>query len=293
MPLAAGEMYPALVADARVAWVKLPDGEQVRTVELGDARAPATVFLHGWGCSAFAWRYLLPAVAATGRRAIAVDLRGHGLSDRPEDGAKYSRDSMVEHFAATLDALGVASAPLVAHSMGASVAMAFALRYPERVDRLAFFGPVGFGVVDRAAWSQLLPSSLTDKLLPSKIPRWAVKFALRHSRGDAGLADEREVDEYWAPTQWPDFLNAMRLLLHHFTWAPWTPSELGPVTQPVLLIFGDRDPVVRPQPVVPTLARSLRTADLHVAKGGGHVLHEERAEWALELLLPFLARPLP
>jgi pimeloyl-ACP methyl ester carboxylesterase len=143
--------------------------------------------------------------------------------------------------------------------------------------------------VDRAAWSQLLPPSLTGALLPSRIPRWAVKFALQHSRGERGMSDEQEVDEYWAPTQFPAFLNAMRLLLHGFTWTPWTPTELASVSQPLLLIFGDKDPVVRPRRVVPILARCLSTATLHVAQGAGHVVMEERPEWALGLLCPFLA----
>jgi pimeloyl-ACP methyl ester carboxylesterase len=292
VPLAAEAMYLAADPRARASWVTLPDGERVRIVETGPADAPPVLLLHGWGCSAFAWRYLATPIADAGWRAVAIDLRGHGLSDRPDDPEKYRRDAMVDHLAATMTALGIDRAPIVAHSMGGAVAMALAMRSPERVSRLALFGAVGFGIVDRAAWSQLLPPSLTGALLPSRIPRWAVKFALRHSRGEAGLSDEQEVDEYWAPTQFPSFLNAMRLLLHSFTWTPWTPTELAVVSQPVLLIFGDRDPVVRPQSVVPTLARCLPGAALHVAHGAGHVVPEERPSWALEHLLPFLGAPL-
>jgi cis-3-alkyl-4-acyloxetan-2-one decarboxylase len=284
-------MYPAHDPSARAYWVTLPDGERVRVVETGDPSAPPVMLLHGWACSAFTWRFLAGPLASAGWRAIAIDLRGHGLSDRPDDPLKYRRGEMVQHLAATMDALGVEHAPIVAHSMGGSVAMGLTLAHPSRVDRLALFGAVGFGIVDRAAWSQLIPPSLTGRLLPKSIPRWAVKFALRHSRGDAGLSDEQEVDEYWAPTQFPDFLNAMRLLLHGFTWAPWTPTELAALEQPLLLMFGDRDPVVRPQSVVPTLARSVRTAELHVAQGAGHVVPEERPEWALERLIPFLGTP--
>ncbi len=291
VPLAAEAMYPANDASAHASWVTLPDGERVRIVATGDATAPPVLLLHGWGCSAFTWRYLAGPLAAAGWRAIAVDLRGHGLSDRPDDLAKYQRDDMVAHLAATMDALGIDSAPIIAHSMGGAVAMGLALASPDRVTRMALFGAVGFGVVDRAAWSQLLPPSLTGALLPSRIPRWAVKFALRHSRGDMGVFDDQEVDEYWAPTQFPEFLNAMRLLLHGFTWSPWTPTELAEITQPLLLMFGDRDPVVRPQPVVPTLARCLPSAQLHVAQGAGHVVPEERPAWALERLLPFLGAP--
>ena len=284
-------MYPAQDATARARWVVLPDGERVRVVETGDPEAPPVLFLHGWGCSAYAWRYLAGPVAESGCRAIAIDLRGHGLSDRPDDASKYRRDDMIDHLAATMDALDVGRAPIVAHSMGGAVAVGLAMRAPARVSKLALFGPVGFGVVDRASWSQLVPPSITGALLPSRIPRWAVKFALRHSRGERGMSDEQEVDEYWAPTQFPEFLNAMRLLLHSFSWEPWTPTELAALSQPVLLMFGDRDPVVRPQPVVPTLARCLPQVRLHVAKGAGHVVPEERPAWALELVLPFLAEP--
>lgn len=284
-------MWPAQESTASARWVTLADGERVRVVESGDVEAPPVVLLHGWGCSAYAWRYFMPRIVDAGFRVIAIDLRGHGLSDRPDDATKYTRDAMVEHVACTLDRLDIPQAPIVAHSMGGAVAMALALRSPERVTKLALFAPVGFGLVDRASWSQLLPPSLTGALLPSRIPRWAVKFALRHSRGERGVSDEQEVDEYWAPTQFPAFLNAMRLLLHGFTWAPWTPTDLATVTQPLLLLFGDRDPVVRPRQVAPTLARCLPTAALHVAHGAGHVIPEERPDWALDLLLPFLGGP--
>jgi cis-3-alkyl-4-acyloxetan-2-one decarboxylase len=291
MPLDPSAMYPANDPTARASWITLADGERVRIVETGDPAAPPVMLLHGWACSAFSWRFVTGPLAAAGWRTIAIDLRGHGLSDRPADPDKYRRDAMVQHLAATMDALHVRRAPIVGHSMGGSVAMAFALAAPDRVACLALFGPVGFGIVDRAAWSQLLPPSVTGRLLPKTIPRWAVKFALKHSRGERGMSDEQEVDEYWAPTQFPDFLNAMRLLLHSFTWTPWTPSDLASLQQPLLLMFGDRDPVVRPRSVVPTLARSVRTAELHIALGAGHVVMEERPAWALELLLPFLGPP--
>ena len=282
-------MWPAKDPDATARMVTLADGERVRIVESGSADAPPVVLLHGWGCSAYSWRFIAAGLVAAGHHTISIDLRGHGLSGRPDDPAEYTREAMVEHLAATLDVLALSRVPIVAHSMGGAVAMGLALRDPDRVTRLVLFGAVGFGEVDRAAWSQLLPPSLTGALLPRRIPRWAVKFALQHSRGERGMSDEQEVDEYWAPTQFPAFLNAMRLLLHGFTWSPWTPTELASVSQPLLLIFGDKDPVVRPRRVVPSLARCLSTATLHVAQGAGHVVMEERPDWALELLCPFLA----
>lgn len=284
-------MYPARAPEVRARWVVLPDGERVRVVESGRDDAPPVLLLHGWGCSAYAWRHIAHGLAGAGWKPIAIDLRGHGLSDRPDVADKYSREQMVAHLMATMDALGLVRVPIVGHSMGGALATALALAAGERVERLALFGPVGFGIVERAAWSQLIPPSLTGALLPTRIPRWAVRFALQHSRGDGQVEDEDEVDEYWAPTQFPEFLNAMRLLLHAFTWTPWTPTDLASLHQPLLLLFGDKDPVVRPQRIVPTLARCLPSATLHVARGAGHVLPEERPAWSMERLLPFLGAP--
>lgn len=288
-PIAPERMYPARDTVARARTVLLDDGERVRVVEAGPADGAPVVLLHGWGCSAFFWRHLIPPLAAEGWRVVAPDLRGHGLSDRPLDPVAYSRPGMTAHVATLLDALGIARAPIVAHSMGGAIAVQLARTAPARVPRVALFGAVGFGVVNRAEWARLLPPALTQAVVPKRIPRWTIAAAMRHTRGDSLLPDPLEVDEYWAPTQFPDFVRAMHLLLHHFEWTPWRADELGGVTQPVLLAVGTHDPVVRPQSVAPVLARALRGAELHVADGAGHVLPEERPAWVLERLAAFLA----
>ncbi len=282
-------MWPAYDPVARAHIVSLPDGERVRVVEAGPADGPPVVLLHGWGCSAFFWRHLIPPLAADGWRVVAPDLRGHGLSDRPLDPVAYARPAMAAHVRATLDALGIAAAPIVAHSMGGAIAVTLARSAPERVPRLVLFGAVGFGIVNRAEWAALLPPALTGALVPRRIPRWTIAAAMKHTRGDAGVPVDADIDEYWAPTQFPDFVRAMHLLLHHFDWAPWAAADLAPLVQPVLLAVGTHDAVVRPQAVVPVLARALRGGELHVADGGGHVLPEERPDWTLDRLRPFLA----
>lgn len=288
-PIAPDAMYPARDPVARARHVVLGDGERVRVVEAGPADGAPVVLLHGWGCSAFFWRHLIPPLAADGWRVVAPDLRGHGLSDRPLDPVAYARRAMAAQVRETMQVLGVAGAPIVAHSMGGAIAVTLARSEPALVPRLALFGSVGFGVVNRAEWAKLLPPALTGALVPKRIPRWTIAAAMKHTRGGEPVLVDDDVDEYWAPTQFPDFVRAMHLLLHHFEWQPWTADELAPLVQPVLLATGTHDQVVRPQQVVPVLARALPKAELHVADGAGHVLPEERPEWTLERLRPFLA----
>lgn len=112
--LSPDEMFPAGQSELRSYHTELASGIRVRVVEVGDPESPPVVFLPGWGCSAYIFRYTLEPVAAAGYRAIAVDLKGHGLSDKPTAVGEYTLDSMRTHVIEILNALGIARAPLPA-----------------------------------------------------------------------------------------------------------------------------------------------------------------------------------
>jgi pimeloyl-ACP methyl ester carboxylesterase len=84
----------------------------------GAPHAPPMVLLHGLGGDRSTWAEVAPALA-TGRRVHALDLRGHGNSDRP---GRYSFELMRDDVVAFIDALDVRGVALVGHSMGGVVA---------------------------------------------------------------------------------------------------------------------------------------------------------------------------
>ena len=92
---------------------------RMRVVEQGSG--PAVVLCHGFPGLAYSWRHQLPALAAAGLRAIAVDMRGYGGTDRPADPAAYSRTSTVADMVGLLDALGIDDAVFVGHDFGAAL----------------------------------------------------------------------------------------------------------------------------------------------------------------------------
>ena len=95
--LSPGEMFPSGDAAYRVQFPRLRSGLKVRVVERGDPASPPVLFVHGWGCSVYVFRRNMPALADAGYRAMAVDLKGHGLSDKPISPDEYTIDAMVEH----------------------------------------------------------------------------------------------------------------------------------------------------------------------------------------------------
>lgn len=102
---------------------------RVHLVEQGTG--PLVLLLHGFPESWYSWRHQLPALAAAGYRAVAVDVRGYGRSSRPADAAAYRMTELVEDSAAVVHALGEHHAVVVGHDWGATIAANSALIRPD------------------------------------------------------------------------------------------------------------------------------------------------------------------
>jgi pimeloyl-ACP methyl ester carboxylesterase len=88
--------------------------------------------LHGWPQHWYEWRHLMPALADR-HRVVALDLRGFGWSEAPQDG--YEKESMADDVLAVLDELGIERVKLVGHDWGGWIGFLLALRAPQRIDR--------------------------------------------------------------------------------------------------------------------------------------------------------------
>jgi len=102
---------------------------------------PPVVFLHGFGGDLSHWTAQLEHLRPE-HRAIAMDLRGHGESERPRD-ADFGVESQATDVVAVLDALGIDRAVLVGHSLGGAIALAAAARDPDRVAGLVLVAAPG------------------------------------------------------------------------------------------------------------------------------------------------------
>ena len=97
-------------------------------------RGPHMVMLHGLTGNQAVWHLKMVPLLRRAFRITTYDLRGHGRSDVPPTG--YTTEDMAGDLGRLLDVLGIDSADFVGHSLGADVALHFALRHPDRVRRL-------------------------------------------------------------------------------------------------------------------------------------------------------------
>lgn len=283
------EMFPAGEPAYRVSFPRLRTGIKIRAVERGDPGGPPVVLVHGWGCSAYTFHRNLPALAASGFRAIAVDLKGHGLSDKPLASEEYTVDSLVEHLRDILDAMGLERPALAGHSLGGSLIYHFASRYPERALCLGLLSPVGLtGVPLMGLYRLLTPAALMTIVRQVK-PRLVVRLALRRVYGKRGHFTERDVEEYLAPSHFPEFALAMRELLHSYDWNVAGHRRLSTVNLPAAGVWGAIDHLVSADRMA-IFASLLPQIVLRAIPDAGHIVTEETPDEVNEALIGLLHR---
>ncbi len=113
--------------------IEVPSG-QAQVSEGGPRDGSPIVLVHCYTCSINWWNEMRPALERAGHRVIAIDLLGHGGSEKP--GSGYSMENQAEMVADVLTALEVEDATVVGHSLGGTVATALATETEGLVERL-------------------------------------------------------------------------------------------------------------------------------------------------------------
>jgi pimeloyl-ACP methyl ester carboxylesterase len=279
-------MYPAGVPGVRVRYVTLDDGLSIRVLESGPPGNEAVLLVHGWGASVYTFAETLPALAENGHRAIAMDLPGHGLSEKPVDEARYTTSALCDAILGVAHSMGIRRFSFVGHSLGGSLGLELALRGDKRLQRLALISAVGLGRQPLLGPVKLLTPRVASWIVPRLLTRGAVALVLRLAFATAGRPTDRDIDEYWAPTQFDELVWACRACLHRVTWRPVPEGALRSLQLPVLVLAGGRDRLVLG---AAKRGKLIPTARVVTIPEGGHVLPQECAARTNEELLRFLA----
>jgi pimeloyl-ACP methyl ester carboxylesterase len=278
------EMFPAGVAGVSSRYITTAAGLKIRVAEAGSAGGTPLLLLHGWGCSLYAFRFLFSPLASMGYRVIAVDLKGHGLSDKPDARAEYTLDSMTDHALQVVAALGLASISVMGHSMGGRIVVEMALRSRALVKQIFLINPVGFGGMPHVSYAMPIANEVAARVFPSPMPSPLVRFPVSAVYGRTGSPTDRDVEEYRAPTQFRPFIRASMHLLRVFDWKTMDAARTEPLRGRTRIVVGALDRVVR-------TARSgfdarLRDAgwDIDVVADVAHVVHEEAPDAVMRMV---------
>lgn len=224
-------------------------------------RGRPVIFLHGWVGS---WKYWISSmqVTSTSFRAYALDLWGFG--DTAHNELKYTLDEQVKLLDAFLNELGIGKIAIVGHGLGALVAMKFATRYRQNVDRvMAVNCPLSYEAVNSRLRTNS-PQELSD-WLSNRTPEASTALS------DAPKADLKAITTSMAELQADNLFGNFR-----------------DTDVPCLLVYGEKDQAI----TVPSYESATSTFTHQVVlEGSGHFPMIEETIKFNRLLTDFLALP--
>jgi pimeloyl-ACP methyl ester carboxylesterase len=247
------------------------------------------LLLHGLVGSGRNWRQNIGFLSRYAS-VYAIDLFNMGESERVP-GLDASLEATADRLAALMDALGLESADIAAHSHGGAIAMMFAARHPARVQKLILFAPanpfcdagrflIRFYNTPAGGW--------VARRLPM-LPRMLHATALARMYGDPARVSEGTLETYTAGLMIPGTVDhVLRIVAGWYDDMRALRSALSSLaTKPALLIWGDRDRAVT-LPSGMRLQRMLPNSQLMVIPGVGHLPFAEMPDACNEAMVAWL-----
>ena len=233
------------------------------------------LLLHGGTATSRSWSSHLPAFIEH-FRVFAPDSRGHGRTDNPA--AELGYCAMADDVAALIKALGLQRPLVLGYSDGGQISLELGMRYPG-LARALVLGGTQFRFSEEYLEAARALLGITDgqDVDIGKLEREQPDFVnyLREAHGHA-----------YGPEYWKTFVSQIALLW--LTPLRYTSEDLGAVTDPVLILVGDRDGACAAE--APELFHLLPDAELAVAPGSDHSFIEVKAGLFDALALDFLQR---
>lgn len=271
----------------------------------GDPAAPPVLLVHGNPTWSFYWRRLLTALPAVGRRAIAPDHIGMGLSDKPPaDRYPHTLRRRVDdlsRFVDTLDLEGPLS--LVVHDWGGPIALSWAVENPERVDRLVVLNSAAFPLPagHRIPWTlQAARLPVIGEALVTRANAFSLgALVLGSGRVWLGAEARRGL---LAPYDTPEHRVAVHRFVRDIPTGPDDPAHPVLVRLadrlpllagvPTTICWGMRDPVFDAR-ILDELVGHLPHAEVHRFPRAGHYVLEDAADDIVPIVTRVLGTPGP
>jgi pimeloyl-ACP methyl ester carboxylesterase len=277
------ETKPAEVTVPGGRILSLPGGS-LQVVDTGPKSGSPIVLIHCFTCSIDWWDGMMPALARR-HRVIAVDLLGHGGSEKPASG--YSIPNQADLVAQALAQLGVRDAEVVGHSLGGSVVVALAQQSPRLVNRVVIIDTppthkeASLGLLANAAFAPVIGEAL-----------WRIKpdFAVRKGL-EVAFAPGFKV-----PDAFVEDVNRMTYTSYHdspsasdsYTKEESLAQRMKETGKPLLVIMGAEEQIVEdPAARLAEYRDIVPGAQTKLIAGAGHSPNVEKPAQTAALVLGF------
>jgi pimeloyl-ACP methyl ester carboxylesterase len=242
------------------------------------------VLLHGFLNSAVSYRHVFKTLAVRGR-VIVPDLPGSGKSGKPLK-FNYSLDNLADFLAAFLDELKIKTCVLGGASTGGALALRFALKYPERLEKLLLIDSAGLKKAGRGDKAFLnLPMDQELSADPSDL----LKLYLRQFSHDEAVTVEQRMKYLETMTDRASLRCAEKIIKANGMFAV---EGISGINLPTLIVWGERDRVLA-ESNASKFVKKIPGSRYVMIPEAGHLPHEESPEDFNTVLLDFLKGDIP
>ena len=256
------------------AYAGLP-GVRIFYEDTGGSGVPV-VFLHAATGSSRVWEYQIPAITAASYRYIAFDRRGWGRT--AVDPAGPQPGTGADDLLGLIDHLGIERVHLVGTAAGVSVALDFALSFPQRLRSLVLANGIG-GVEDQdyvELGRRIRPPQFDA--LPPEFRELGPSYRAAHAEGTKRWMDLEKISRPSGPRA------PAQQLRNRITF-----SLLETIKLPTLLITGDAD-LYAPPPVLRLFAARIKNSESIIVPEAGHSVYWEQPEIFNRAVLDFIRK---
>jgi pimeloyl-ACP methyl ester carboxylesterase len=243
------------------------------------------IFIHGVASSLYSWSNLASRLAEAGFRTYALDLPGHGESEKPEDPNLYHVEPFYSMVSAWIEGLNLPEPPLlVGHSLGGYLSLLYTIRHPASVRGMVLINPL----YSEAQIAPLLKAVRQRPDLSAKalriVPEWLI---------DRVLGWDPTTAANFAPEVRKQIANDYKRASPHFVYitreVPDLTEYLEEIKTDTLLIWGEQDLTLAPSSFH-TLAQKLPNAAATPISNGGHQPHIGNPNLVTQHILEFVER---
>lgn len=265
--------------------------------EAGPEQAPVVLLPHGYPCSSYEFRNLMPRLADRWR-LIAPDYPGAGHSGTPED-FDYSFDGYAQFLDGFVTTLGLARFALYLHDFGSPIGARLAIKAPERVTALIIQnGDIPYEDALGPKYAEIEKTwALPASEMRAKLAEAVNEETFRQEFLNAVRPElvDRIPPDLWAlhwslmtPRRREIAVNLLAGLKENRAWFPRHRQYLAQHRPPTLIVWGPQDGYM-PEPSGRAYLRDLPDAEFHVLDGG-HWLLETNLDEVVSLIRDFLER---
>lgn len=277
------------ITDIEYRNMSLPNGHKVNYVHQGSGEP--VILTHGLAASLHDWDDLLPELEQAGFAGYALDLLGHGESEKPARTHDYSVENAYGDFVAWLDSLGLRDPLiLIGHSLGAGLSMMYAQRNPERVRALVIVNPFYTmkqlpPILQRVFRRRLINTALIDRT-PYRVFRFFVDMTSFNYY--IGHRETHVLPEHIRYQTALDYKRASSGIYNMPRTLPSSDAGLLSIHQPTLLLWGGRDQTLAPDSftrLAEVLPNVVKAKQFPIC---GHVPHQCHPDELNPVVMEFL-----